>query len=276
MSGELVMLVIAVTGNPLFKTRPTVNPYLYAASLAWSRLTWDMTLRSWVSRARLRTLRDSHPGQKAVIVCNGPSLLGTDWSLLADVYTFGLNKINLLFDSVSFRPSCIVSVNPLVLEQNAAFFNTTAIPLFLDRVAAAFDIRFRQNVVALHSTGLNRFARDCSISIYQGGTVTFVAMQLAFHMGFTDVAVIGCDHSFTASGAANEKARREGTDSDHFHPDYFPDGEFWHLPDLDLSEGSYRLGRRIFEAYGRRVVNATDGGRLEVFPRMSLAEFLGD
>ncbi|WP_277882134.1 hypothetical protein [Oculatella sp. FACHB-28] len=43
-------------------------------------------------------------------------------SLLKGTYTFGLNKINLLFEYSEFRPSCIVSVNSFVVEQNAEFY----------------------------------------------------------------------------------------------------------------------------------------------------------
>jgi len=254
--------------------RATVNPYLFAGGLVWSRLRWDLDYRSWVSRSRLRRLRDVHRGRKAVIVCNGPSLMQTDWPLLDGVYSFGLNKINLLFEQNTYRPSCVVAVNPFVLEQNSNFFNSTEIPLYLDHYAAKAEISLRENVVMLHSTGVNKFARDCSVSLYQGGTVTFVAMQLAFHMGFSEVALIGCDHSFSTPGPANLVALRKGPDRDHFHPDYFPEGTSWHLPDIDLSEASYRLAKSAFAAQGRRIVNATEGGMLEVFPRMSLAQFV--
>ena len=76
-------------------------------------------------------MRDRFKGEKAVIVCNGPSLNATDLTSLGSTYTFGLNKINLYFDSNAFRPNCIVAVNANVIEQNADFYNTTEIPLFL-------------------------------------------------------------------------------------------------------------------------------------------------
>ena len=40
------------------------------------------------------------------------------------------------------------------------------------------------------------------------------------------------------------------------------------------SEISYRMADRVFRASGRRLVNATDGGRLEILPRMALTDFL--
>lgn len=42
----------------------------------------------------------------------------------------------------------------------------------------------------LHSAGsLDRFAKDCLMSMRQGSTVTYVAMQLPFHMYFKEVAL---------------------------------------------------------------------------------------
>src|SRR5690606_11638113 len=147
---------------------------------------WDLRPESWLSRRELKRLANRHAGEKAVILCNGPSLNRVSLDRLKTTYTFGLNKINLLFDRTSFRPSCIVCVNELVLEQNASFYRSTDIPLFLDSSGRRFVPR-RPNVVYLHSYGQPKFARDCSISIYQGATVTFVAMQLAYHMGFGEV-----------------------------------------------------------------------------------------
>jgi len=256
------------------KSRVRLNPYMTAAGLILTRLRWDMTPLSWISRSRLRKLRDAYRGQKAVILCNGPSLLNTDWPLLRGIYTFGLNKINLLFETQQFRPSCIVAVNPFVLRQNADFYNSTNIPLFLDSYAIPAGIGFRKNVIFLHSANIHKFASDCSMSVNQGGTVTFVAMQLAFHMGFSDVAVVGCDHSFHTQGLPNDVCRIHSSDHDHFHPDYFTAGSQWQLPDLPLSEASYSLARTHFHSAGRRLVNATHGGQLDALPRSTLPEFL--
>ena len=259
--------------NPIAGKPACLNPYYIAAAFVVRRLRWDLDPASWSSRAALRRWKDRHRGQKAVIVCNGPSLLRTDLSLLGNVFTFGLNKINLLFDKSAFRPSCIVSVNPLVIEQNAEFFNRTPLPLFIDTIGRRKVAR-RENVVFLHSEDFPSFARDCTISLYQGGTVTFVAMQLAFHMGFDRVALVGCDHNFVSKGPAHAVAISGATDANHFDPKYFADGARWHLPDLPLSEMAYSMARTAYDTFGRSLVNCTDGGHLEILNRMPLEEFV--
>lgn len=255
--------------------RPKLNPYLTAASEIINRLRWDIQPESWRSRAMLRRCKDKYSGQKAVILCNGPSLLKTDFELLksSGLFTFGLNKINLLFDKTDFRPSCIAAVNPFVIEQNTHFFGETNIPLFLDTYAMKY-VCSRPNIAFVHSSGINKFARDCSFSLYQGYTVTFVALQLAFHMGFNSVALIGCDHNFLTKGSANKTVISGEKDESHFDPNYFAGGVKWQLPDLFQSEVSYIMAREIYLANGRSVVNATVGGLLDVFERQSLKDFI--
>jgi hypothetical protein len=251
----------------------TLNPYYYALYTFLDRLKWDLRPASFSSRAKLKAWKDRHRGQKAVIVCNGPSLLKSDLSLLKGVTTFGLNKINLLFDKSNFRPTYIVAVNKHVIEQNRDFFNKTELPLFLEAKSIG-EVKPRSNVCYLHTSLQNKFAKDCSMSLYRGGTVTFVAMQLAYHMGFSNVALIGCDHSFATEGPANKLVESGTRDDSHFDPNYFAGGVKWQLPNLPLSEYSYSLASETYKVAGRQLVNATVGGNLEVLSRISLEEFI--
>lgn len=260
--------------NPILKKSPTINPYRQAVKNVSERIKWDLNPLSWISRAQLKKIFNTHVGEKAIILCNGPSLLKTDFKLLEGIYTFGLNKINLLFDKNEFRPDAIVSVNSFVIEQNKDFFNTTHIPLFLDSHSTK-EIKSRKNVTFFHSDQQVKFARDVSFSIWQGATVTSVALQLAFHMGFQEVALVGCDHNFAQSGPANQTVISSDKDDSHFDPNYFAGGVKWQLPDLVASEYAYSLARETFTAFGRTVYNSTDGGKLEIFERLPLNKFLG-
>lgn len=262
---------------PLVRTRKTVNPYYHGLGMVLKRLYWDLHFQSFVSRKKLVKIRDSCAGKQAVILCNGPSLNKVDFSMLVDsgVFCFGLNKINLLFDRVDFRPDCIVSVNELVIEQNADYFNTTDIDLFIDSAAATSRVvKARNNVTFIHSTNFQKFARDISVSFNQGHTVTFVALQLAFHMGFTSVALVGADHSFAVKGAANREVTSGDRDESHFDPGYFSGGVKWNLPDLFESEVWYGRARQMYVAHDREILNCTEGGELEVFSRQTLEAFL--
>ena len=259
--------------NPLLNTSHHLNPYGYAYHMVKDRLKWELSGYAFDSKRKLKALKNKYKGEKAVIMCNGPSLNKVDFKLLGNVFTFGLNKINLLFDRSEFRPSAIVAVNSYVIEQNKDFYNYTDIPVFLDSKGHQI-IKKRNKVTFLHSTPVKTFVRDCSISISQGGTVTFVAMELAFHMGFTEVALVGCDHYFNSKGPLNTLVKSGKEDSDHFDSRYFAGGQLWQLPDLPQSEYSYYLADNAFKTHGRKIYNATDGGHLEIFERIALKDFL--
>lgn len=250
-----------------------MNPYRFALNIVRDRLRWDLHPESWQSRSRLKRLKDTQKGRRAVILCNGPSLLRSDFRLLKGVFSIGLNKINLLFDRSDFRPDCVVAVNPHVIAQNAGFYNETDLQLFLDSRALG-QVRSRQNVIFLHSSLEPRIVRDVSWSLNQGYTVTCVALQLALHMGFEAVGLIGCDHNFAAKGLANAEVKAEGPDLSHFDPRYFSSGQKWNLPDLAASEYYYSQAARLYSQLGRGLWNCTEGGALELFPRCSLESFV--
>src|SRR5258708_7383279 len=72
------------------------------------------------SMRRLAALKDTHQGGRAFIIGNGPSLKQTDLGRLKHEFSFGLNRIYLLFPELGFETSYLVSVNDLVIEQCAA------------------------------------------------------------------------------------------------------------------------------------------------------------
>lgn len=250
-----------------------INPYSIGKEILLGRIKWDLLLESWRSRIKLKKLRDRHRGKKAVILCNGPSLNDTNFASLDDVFTFGLNKINLLFKRTEFRPSAIVSVNKLVLQQNKEFFNSTDIPLFMGFRGYRY-INNREMVTFIHTTNYRDFAKNCSVSLFEGFTVTYVALQLAYHMGFEKVALVGCDHNFVTKGPANKAVKSGEEDPNHFDKSYFSKGQKWQLPDLFESEISYYMAKGVFESNGREIYNCTEGGKLEIFNRLPLNKFL--
>jgi hypothetical protein len=104
--------------------------------------------------------------------------------------------------------------------------------------------------------------------VFEGSTVTYVALQLAFHMGFSEVILIGVDHSFNTKGAPNLTITSDGDDPNHFSPEYFGKGFRWQLPDLEASEQAYVMARDAYEKSGRIILDATVGGKLPVFPKV--------
>jgi hypothetical protein len=89
-------------------------------------------------------------------------------------------------------------------------------------------------------------------------------------MGFQQVIIVGLDHNYAETGVPNEIAKRNlESDASHFHPDYFPKGTNWQLPDLKRSEIDYSLARQAFEEDGREILDATIDGKCTIFKKVS-------
>lgn len=57
-------------------------------------------------------------------------------------------------------------------------------------------------------------------------------------------------------------------DLDHFDPNYFGKGTRWQLPDLGTSEIAYEIAHETFLSNNREIVDATVGGKLDIFPKV--------
>lgn len=237
----------------------------------------------------LDELRDKHRGEVVVIVGNGPSLNDTPIEQLAGVQTMAVNGI--FYASSRFADI----INYYVVEDTSVFrentqeikdlkaefklFPTSYIDAFapeeLDHSIGFFRMNAgfygRDSGTLCHP----RFSMDPRQRIYCGQSVTIINLQLAYWMGFSRVVLIGMDFSYTIPEDVDRKGdliTSNSADFNHFHPDYFGKGKSWKDPKLDRVLVNYRLAKEIFEADGRQIVNATVGGKLEVFPRMDLLQ----
>jgi hypothetical protein len=239
---------------------------------AWRDRT--LTAQGRADKRYIHQFRNIHSGGRCVIIGNGPSLKQTDLTSLEGEITFGLNRIYLMFGELGFETTFHVVVNELVVEQCAEDFRRIKAPLFTTTLNRVF-LEGAQNTAYMNRLSGPRFSGDVGRGIWEGATVTFVAMQLAYYMGFTDVILVGVDHRFAVSGPAHQVVESKGPDASHFDPNYFGKGFRWQLPDLETSELAYTLARDGFRRDGRRIVDATVGGALTVFPKMSLQDALG-
>lgn len=231
-------------------------------------LAWRLSPEGRRSRTALRALRNSATERRCVIIGNGPSLNLMDLSVLRDQPTFGLNRGHLLFPRIGGPTRYLVSVNRYVLEQSVDEMLAAPCPKFFSWRHRRHVPAGRDDVIFLRTVPEPGFSTDpVRHGLWEGGTVTYVAMQLAFHLGYRDVVLIGVDHSFTTAGPAHQLVTSGGADPNHFDPTYFGVGYRWQLPDLEMSERGYTLAREAFRAAGGSIVDATVGGKLTIFPK---------
>jgi hypothetical protein len=220
-------------------------------------------------------------GQRCFIIGNGPSLNQHDLSLLENEYSFGVNSFYYKTRETGFRPTFYVVEDSSVMKENIAEIRSYEAPFkFFPTIYRKLHTKtpntffFNMNRGFYEKTSPNyavpRFSTDASRVLYCGQSVTYINLQLAFFMGFTEVYLIGMDFDYVIP----ESHKRTGDvllsdtdDCNHFHKDYFGKGKTWKDPKLDRVLMNYKMANLVYSAVGRQIFNATKGGKLEEFPR---------
>lgn len=226
---------------------------------------------------KLVGLQGVHKGKRCFIIGNGPSLNHIDLKLMANEFTFGVNAIYTNYENMGFYPSFYVVEDIFVAEDRAHEINEyhqsrkfygNYLRYCLKPDADTYWLN-----VKLYGRykGFPKFSENASRMVFAGGTVSYICMQLAFYMGFEEVYLVGFDHSYTIPKEALTKGTSitsTGDDPNHFNKDYFGKGKRWHDPKVDRMEEAYKRAREHYENNGRKIYNATFGGKLEVFERV--------
>jgi hypothetical protein len=243
---------------------------LYLFRQAWRRL-FDGRYR--YSDSRLLQFQDRYKGEECVIIGNGPSLRHTNMSLLKGRHTFGTNRIYLGKDDFGFLPEFYLCVNQLVLEQCWEDIIQLPMPKFVSSHRGVMKTDDK-DVIYLRTMGQpdNELSFSCNLlaGLWEGYTVTYVAMQLAYWMGFQKVMLVGVDHNFVTQGEPNKEVVSQADDPNHFSGKYFAKGFRWQLPDLVNSELAYRMADFTFRTTRREIVDCTVDGKCQVFRKSTL------
>lgn len=244
-----------------------------------------------IAPERILGLKNKYKNQRCFIVGNGPSLNLHDLRLLESEITFGVNGIFYKTDEMGFKPTFYVVEDKAVMRDNVDRINQYkgVIKIFPTDYYDLIDddnkdsvIWFKMNQGYYEGKSPNfrvpRFSSDSSEVVFCGQTVTFINLQLAYFMGFSEVYLIGMDFSYQVPQTTIINGGvylSTGDDPNHFHPQYFGSGKTWHDPKLDRVERAYKLARLVYESSNIKLYNATLGGKLEVFERVDYNALFG-
>lgn len=236
-----------------------------------------------VERRRLEGLRERHRGSRCFVIGNGPSLRQEDLRALERECTFVTNHFYLHPQLGTMRPTyyCVSdlsffasALHPQWADHLSRFPAATVffLPAELRRRVGWSRIRERPDVYYLRCNRTRKIWRLGAMSVdatrvFDTGdsVVLDFCLPLAHFMGFSEVYLLGCDTDYgTGADAAHFYTAPTPSRSSEYHR------AMWY-PNVT---GSYAVARRVFEASGRRIYNATAGGRLEVFPRVRLQDVL--
>lgn len=252
------------------------------------KLSLPMAVYDWLrSDARLRasdsywrSIKGIHEGKRGFVIGNGPSLRTQDLERLNSEITIASNKIYLIFQETSWRPSYFTVCDPLVwlkirhevgryVNLVHTYHHALGAPLALRK-----KIKFWRYLGAQKNAD-GSFSKDFCLGAYGGGTVTYENLQLAVHLGLNPIYIIGCDHFYSGEENISGNALVEVNDQEnHFIKNYRKPGEVVNSANLDLMNESYRRARSFAEQNGIKIYNATRRGHLEIFERADFDEVL--
>ena len=231
------------------------------------------------SVGEMRRFKGIGRGQRCFILGNGPSLKRMDPIPLRREATFGVNAIYLARDWLGFLPTYHVTEDPLVIADRGREISEMTGPVkFYHR---HFRSQIPPNGAVVHPRIFHdysdypdfpRFSRDASRCLWTGGSVSYLCLQLAFYMEYSPVILVGFDHHYERPENTVVRGTvwtSPGDDPNHFDPDYFGHGRRWYPPDMGRIEQAFARARQVYTQHHRRLLNATDGGRLDVLTRVS-------
>jgi len=117
---------------------------------------------------------------------------------------------------------------------------------------------------------------DICKPLFGARTVIYSAIQIAAYMGFKEIYLLGCDHDYLMDLARITDHHfykdEESGISDEEHLKAF-NTEWW-FNQYYHRWREYRLMGEYLASRGCRIFNATDGGMLDVFPRVNFADVI--
>ena len=183
--------------------------------------------------------KDKHAGERVFLIANGPSLSETDLDLLKDENTIAMNRISLiypknphwkptyyLFSSTNVRhpdwgKAWTESVRTAISEENttsfiAKMFKPTIDPENNYQQVNWFEAMSEQKPAMTGDISPDSFSTDIIERIDKSGTTMNLALQLSYHMGFSEIIIVGADLGWSGD-------RGSKTDPNHFDKSYRAD-----------------------------------------------------
>lgn len=189
--------------------------------------------------------KDIHKEETAIIMGNGGSLKTVPKELLEKYPTFGTNNIYLM----PFQPTYYVCVDSRVLKdypnQIYATVAQSQVAFLSDEFASGPEKLYRLENVCLCNQKTVRFPGEFW---WTGGTVTYVALKIAFVMGFGTILLVGCDWDDKWKHFSDE------------YPSAFAPKDY-------RKKQEYHLGiaGHVYQDAGRRIVNLSPPSVLDEY-----------
>lgn len=234
-------------------------------------------------KAILKSWRNKYKGRRCFVIGNGPSLNRMDLSPLKNEITIGCNAIYKNFAQWGWHTNYLLFEDIEQTELRRKDIPFVKGPVKLLGLHNAYAIKPDENTFFMNVRNLDaafmdeqfpRFSEDFGHIVHLASTVTYIGLQLAWHLGCDPVYLIGVDHNYGELPRFYPPCKITITEDNydlirgiHVQDDYYKIGDAIGVPPVDYMEAGYRKAREAFEADGRKVLNAGLDSKLDVFER---------
>ena len=220
---------------------------------------------------KLRKLHNTHVGERCFIIGNGPSLNAADMDKLTREFCFASNRVDRIFEFTDWRPTFYCTQDISIIQKFRTEITNIQAPYKLMVYSGSRKTGYIGKAMYTPFAGLDRypqpplFSKDISQFIGEGYTVTYTCMQVAAYMGFSEIILLGMDHNFPVDVTPEGNVVINADAGEHF---YGSNGILNHYPMLYKVDLSFKTAKEYAEKHNIRIVNATRGGKLEIFDRV--------
>ncbi len=223
-----------------------------------------------------RKFQGIHAGKRCFIVGNGPSLNLADIEKLKrkDEIVLVSNNFSEWFGKSDFRPDYyfLCDMAGVKKENELSALSEPDMVLFADLSYKSLFIRhpdnfyyFEQSPWVYYSEYPYHFHFSSDIALSFGaGSVTYIMLQMAVNMGFTEIYLLGMDNDFPTYINHRGELTIDDSVPHHFHSDSMR----FSVYTKDMYELAFAFARDYCEKRGVGIYNATRGGKLDVFERI--------
>lgn len=231
----------------------------------------------------LKKIHNSQLGKCCFIVGNGPSLTAEDLTTLHEkgIDTFAVNRIYRIFSQTPWRPTYYVSTDPILVrdmlpEVNALPTKHKFIPLqnkYYHNIKVRNAHYFFRNDLR-EKDQPEGFSLDCTDQVNTCGTVTIACIQLAMHMGYRHIYLLGIDHNYDKVTTESGEIIIDPSVKNYFCEGYDEDVIDEVVHDLGTSTRSYRRVSKFCRNHGVQVINCTRTTKLQEFDCANFDEIM--
>ncbi len=257
-------------------------------------------IKSIYNTDNLSLFKNKHLGQRCFILASGPSINKQDLTLLKDEYTIAVSQFFLHPQIEQICPNyhCFAPQHePFNDETNKIIFNnyisnyTFPVKSFIGSTNfqySYFNFLYNNKQYNLDAEYIdyssscqldennynNEDLWDISKKPFSPRTVIYVSIQAAYYLGFKEIYLLGVDHDYLneLNRGGHHFYKEEKSFSDVKHLEQFSK-EKW-FEEYYYRWKQYRLMNEFLNSKGVKIFNATEGGLLDVFPRVRYSDLV--